>query len=78
MNADSSVVSAKGQLVIPARIRRRLGIRSGTRVSIVEDGDRLILQPMTREAIHRLRGCLKDGPSALDFLLRERKRERTL
>ncbi len=78
MKALSSVVTTKGQLVIPARLRRRFGIKKGTLVTFVEDNGRIIVQPVTREFIRRLRGSLKGEPSALAALLEERQRERTL
>lgn len=78
MKTETATVTSKGQLVIPARLRRRLGIRRGTRIAITEDNGRLILQPVTREFIRSLQGCLKGGPSALEYLLAERKRERVL
>ena len=77
MKAETSVVTTKGQLVIPARLRRRFRIRQGTLVSFVEEEGRMIVQPITREFIQSLRGSLKRKPSALDYLLQERKRERT-
>ncbi len=78
MRIETSVVTTKGQLVIPARLRRRFGIKKGTMVTFMEDGRRLIIQPVTREFIRGLRGSLKGEPSALRGLLEERKRERTL
>ena len=77
MKIETSVVTTKGQLVIPARLRRRFGIKKGTRVTFVEDAGRIIVQPVTREFIRGLRGSLKGEPSALAALLEERKRERT-
>ena len=73
-----STVTSKGQLVIPAKLRRKYSIRKGTRVAFVEEEDRLVLQPLTPEYIRRLRGSLKKGPSALRFLLKERRQEREL
>jgi AbrB family looped-hinge helix DNA binding protein len=78
MNVETGVVTSKGQLVIPARLRRRLGIKKGTLISFREDAGRIILQPVTREFIRSLRGSLKGEPSPLDYLLKDRKRERTL
>ena len=78
MTANVSTVTSKGQLVIPSKLRRKFGIRKGTRVAFVEDDQRLILQPITMEYIDSLRGMLKGGPSALKILLRERRRERHL
>jgi len=78
MKTDRSVVTSKGQLVIPARLRRRFGIRKGTTISFLEDGGRMILQPLTPQFIRGLRGSLRGKPSALDLLFEERKQERTL
>ncbi len=78
MKIETSVVTTKGQLVIPARLRRRFGIKKGTMVTFTEDDGRIIVQPVTREFIRGLRGSLKGEPSVLAALLEERKRERTL
>ncbi|MCH6552878.1 MAG: AbrB/MazE/SpoVT family DNA-binding domain-containing protein [Acidobacteria bacterium] len=78
MKTEMGVVTSKGQLVIPARLRRRFGIRKGTLVSFLEDNGRLVVQPVTPEFIRGLRGSLKGKPSALKALLEDRKRERTL
>jgi AbrB family looped-hinge helix DNA binding protein len=77
MKTETSTVTTKGQLVIPSRLRRKYGIRKGTRVVFVEDNHRLILQPLTREFIDSLRGWLK-GSKALDNLREERKKDREL
>ncbi len=78
MKVQTSVVTTKGQLVIPAWLRKRFGIKKGTLVCFVEENGRIVVQPVTREFIRGLRGSLKSGPSALDHLIEERKRERTL
>jgi AbrB family looped-hinge helix DNA binding protein len=78
MKPETSVVTSKGQLVIPARLRRRYGIKRGTLIAFTEDECRIIVQPVTREFIRGLRGSLKGESSALDALVQERKRERTL
>lgn len=78
MKQEMGTVTSKGQLVIPARLRRRFGIRKWTLVSFQEEEGRLIVQPVTRDFIRRLRGSLKGKSSALKTLLQERKRERTL
>ena len=38
-------ISSKGQLVLPAAYRRKLGLSCGSEIRISEDGDRLILEP---------------------------------
>ena len=76
MKSEVSTVTTKGQLVIPAKLRRKYAIRKGTRVAFVEEENRLILQPITPEFIRSLRGCLGKDSSALKHLLEDRKRER--
>ena len=70
-----ATVSTKGQFVIPAEIREQLGIRPGTRIAIIRDGNRIILEPVNREYIRSLRGSLAGGPSMTDALLKERREE---
>ena len=76
MRPETSLVTTKGQLVIPARLRRRFGIRQGTRVAFSEEGGRIVVRPITREFIRTLRGSLKGERSLLKELLEDRKHER--
>ena len=78
MKTEMSTVTTKGQIVIPSRLRRKYGIRKGTQVAFVEEQHGLVLQPLTREYIHSLRGSLKNGGAVLKYLLAERKRDRNL
>ncbi|HEV2299134.1 MAG TPA: AbrB/MazE/SpoVT family DNA-binding domain-containing protein [Candidatus Acidoferrales bacterium] len=78
MKNEVSTVTTKGQLVIPSKLRRKFGIRKGTQVAFVEEEQRLVLQPLTPEFIHSLRGSLKGEPSSLKLLLEDRKRDREL
>jgi AbrB family looped-hinge helix DNA binding protein len=74
-----SYMTVKGQIVIPSKIRRKFGIKEGTRVQIDvdEEGQRIILTPVTREYVQNLRGKYK-GKSLLTALAAEKKRERDL
>ncbi len=78
MKNSVSTVTTKGQLVIPAKLRRKYSIRKGTQVAFVEEENRLVLQPLTPEFIRSLKGSLKGEKSALNILLEDRKREREL
>ena len=66
--------TVKGQIVIPASLRRKFGINSGTKIRIFEENDRIVLQPITPEYIRKLRGKFK-GASALKVLQEERERD---
>jgi len=72
-----TTATAKGQIVIPASIRRRLGIKEGTRIQIEENGNEIILKPITRKYAHNLRGKLR-GKGLMKALMAEKKRERGL
>lgn len=76
MQSEVATVTSKGQMVIPAKLRRKYGIRTGTRVVIREEGERLTIEPLTPDFVRKLKGSLKGGPSALDFLMAERRRDR--
>jgi AbrB family looped-hinge helix DNA binding protein len=52
-------VSAKGQVTLPAALRRKYGIKEGTRILISEVGNTIVLKPMTEGYLRRLQGSLK-------------------
>ena len=70
-----TTATAKGQIVIPSSIRKRLGIKEGTRIRIEENGNEIILKPITRDYVHSLRGKLR-GRGLMKALMDEKKRER--
>ncbi len=67
--------TVKGQIVIPAPLRKKYGITEGTRIVIIDNGREIILRPITREYLKSLRGSLK-GSRALDILMEERRKDR--
>ena len=69
-----SIVSSKGQIVIPANLRKRYGLREGTTIVFQEDRGRLVLEPSNHAAIYALQGSLADFPLEED-LAEERKAE---
>jgi len=71
-----SYMSVRGQIVIPAKIRRKFGIKEGTRVQVDMDerAHRIILTPITRDYVQKLRGKYK-GKGLLAALAAEKKRE---
>jgi len=69
--------STKGQVVIPRRLREELEIEEGTKAVVYRQANHLVLKPITRARIRKLRGSLK-GTGAMKVLLAERQRERKL
>ncbi|MEO7841568.1 MAG: AbrB/MazE/SpoVT family DNA-binding domain-containing protein [Anaerolineales bacterium] len=74
-----TVATSKGQIVIPSRIRKQLGIKDGTYLQIEVDAvtKQIILTPVTREYIRSLRGKYK-GKGLMKALMADKKREREL
>jgi len=71
-----STFTSKGQLVIPAALRRKHKIEAGTRVKFLEDQfGRIVLQPLTEEYIDRVMGFLADGPDLLAGWEKEHREE---
>jgi AbrB family looped-hinge helix DNA binding protein len=77
LKAETVNFGAKGQVVIPRRLRREFEIEEGTRASVVSTPEGILLKPITRTYIKSLRGSLK-GTKAMETFMAERKREREL
>jgi AbrB family looped-hinge helix DNA binding protein len=71
-----TTVSTKGQFVIPSEMRASLGIQPGTRISVTQDGSRIVLEPVSEELVDQTRGIFAGGPSLSDDLKRERRRSK--
>ena len=79
MASYRTVISSKGQVVIPAELREQFGLEKGTRATWTEDNGRLVLTPITALRIREIRGFLKPKPgqpSMFEEHLAERERER--
>ena len=71
-----STFTSKGQLVIPAELRRKHKIEAGTKVKFLEDQfGRIVLQPITEEYIDRVMGLLAGGPDLLARWEKEHREE---
>ena len=73
---DSVYITTRGRIVIPARLRRKLGIKPGTKVCFIERGSDILFQPVTKQYIRSICGILKDTTSATVELLIQRKKDR--
>ncbi len=79
MNTETAYVTSKGQVVVPARLRRKFGIKEGTRLNFTEENGRIVVQPVTKEFINSFCGIFKTKPgekSAVQELLEDRAAER--
>lgn len=70
----TSTVTQKGQIVIPAPMRRKLGFDQGTKVVIVETDDGVEVRPLDDQYFERVAGVLSGVGDATQALLDERRR----
>jgi AbrB family looped-hinge helix DNA binding protein len=69
---STAVINSKGQIVIPASLRKRYRLREGTTVVFQEERGRLVLEPNNFEAIYALQGSLREFP--IEASLEEERR----
>ena len=69
-------MSIKGQIVVPAKIRKRLGLKKGSMVAIIEEPNGFWVRPVEREYFDHYAGILPGKGKATKALLKERRRER--
>jgi len=75
---DKAVVTVKGQVVIPSKLRRKFGIKKGTQVSLFERNGEIIIKPITDEYIRSMAGITGTKGRLLKAFKEEKARERTL
>ena len=67
--------TVKGQIVIPAEIRKKFKLKKGSRVNVYEKGDKIIVEPLPDDPVQEGRGMLKTRGRILKALIEDRKRE---
>ena len=74
-----TVVSSKGQVVVPAELRKELGLKKGTPATWTHENGRLVLTPIAKKILDEIQGFLKPRPgevSVFEASFAERARER--
>ena len=73
---ETSVVTIKGQIVIPKKIRNLFHIKKGTQVRFETHNGQIVLKPLTPDYFDKMAGVLGTGGKLTKALLEERARER--
>ena len=71
-------IGLRGRVVLPAKLRRRLGLREGDRMVLIVQPDHSLRLVSLREQVKKLRGMYKHlapGVSMADELIKERREE---
>ena len=72
----TTVMTAKGQVVIPSKVRRRLNMKKGTRLCVIEKEDGVELKPLTADYFEKMAGIVKTKRKLTDILFEERQKEK--
>ena len=75
---DKAVVTVKGQVVIPSKLRRRFGIKKGTQVYLYEREGEIVIKPITDEYLQKMAGMAGTKGKLLKALMEEKAKEREL
>lgn len=72
---EKTMMKRKGQIVIPVRLRKKVGMKEGTRIFLEEKNGDIVLHPATPEFYDRMCGILKGSGlvKALEEFRREEK-----
>jgi AbrB family looped-hinge helix DNA binding protein len=71
-----ATVSEKGWVVIPKEYRDLLGLKKGSKVVVIYDGEGVYIAPPSADPAGEALGKFADGPSLTEALLEERAAER--
>lgn len=75
METTEATITRKGQIVIPAKLRHKYGIKAGMSIQLIDDGEQIILRPITPASVRKLRGFLK-GKGGLQALIADRQADK--
>jgi len=71
-------VTSKREEVIPAKLKKKYKIKTGTTAYFREKGDRIEIKPVTSKTIQKNIGILGTKGKLLKILMEEKKKEREL
>lgn len=63
-----TIVSTKGAVVIPAGLRKKLGILPGCKVAVTEVDGKVQIIPLSDDPVISLRGCLKTEKTVKEMI----------
>lgn len=71
--AQIATISSKGQLVIPAELRKKYRLKAGSRVAVDDRGGEIRVMPNPYDALLALRGKYAQYPLEKDLMEERRK-----
>ena len=61
MQFEIARLSSKGQLVIPRKVRKLLGLRTGTKLAMFNDGENILLKPIPAPNLSAFRKLVREA-----------------
>jgi len=61
MHFDITRLSSKGQFVIPEKVRKSLGLRTGTKLALFNDGENILLKPIPAPDLSAFRKLVREA-----------------
>ncbi len=66
---ETSMMTSKGQVLVPSRLRKKYGIKPGLKVVFIEQKDGVLIRSMDQAFFDQYVGILKDdAPSKEEYL----------
>ncbi|MBI3319080.1 MAG: AbrB/MazE/SpoVT family DNA-binding domain-containing protein [Candidatus Omnitrophica bacterium] len=75
---ETSVVTMKGQVVIPKKIRNIFHIKKGTHIHFEAGDGAIVLRPLTPDYFEKMAGVAGTGGKILKAFVEDKKKERDL
>lgn len=80
MQSQTTVrIGERGTIVVPAKVRERLGLRKDSRLLLIEEDDRIVLEPVSSltDALAGLtKGCFGSSGAEIDEVLARERSDR--
>lgn len=73
---NTATVNVKGQIVIPAELRKKYGLTTGKKVIFLEKGNEIIITGSIKEYVEQFAGILPSDSKVLESLLKERQKDK--
>jgi AbrB family looped-hinge helix DNA binding protein len=61
LNVEIASLSSKGQIVIPDKIRKHVGLKKGTKIHVLTDGENILLKAIAEPSIRSFKKIINDS-----------------
>ncbi|MEO5673642.1 MAG: AbrB/MazE/SpoVT family DNA-binding domain-containing protein [Chitinophagales bacterium] len=73
---ETSVMTSKGQIPVPVKLRRKMNMKPGSRIAFIEKGNELTIRALDKEYFDSLAGWLPETGDPLSELIKEKQAEK--